>query len=185
MTQNSENDGRYRVADLPKNRPHPILLIPNEVDCERIAEALGLLAVRKLRFEGALQADGKSNWRLEAQLGATVVQACSVTLAPITTRIEEKVTRKFVRDFLDVDPGADEVEMPEDDTVDPLRETIDVTSLMQEALSLALPPYPRAPDAELEQSNFAPPGAVPLSDADAKPFAALAALKSKLNDKDG
>lgn len=184
MTKHSENDGKFRVADLSANRPKRFSLTPDEASCARIAKDLDLLALRKLRFDGVLQADGKSNWRLDAQLGATVVQPCSVTLAPVTTRIEEKVTRSFVRDWPGVDPEADEVEMPEDDTIEPLGEVIDVRALMQEALSLALPPYPRSADAALEQANFAPPGTVPLTDADAKPFAALAALKRKLGDKE-
>ena len=45
-----------------------------------------------------------------------------------------------------------------------------------EALSLALPLYPRAPGAELGAQVFAPPGAEPLTDDVIKPFAGLAGL---------
>jgi len=55
---------------------------------------------------------------------------------------------------------------------------------MAEALALALPDYPRAEGAALDKSTFAAPGTAPLQDADLKPFAGLAALKSKL-EKDG
>ncbi|NNK79430.1 MAG: DUF177 domain-containing protein, partial [Litoreibacter sp.] len=51
-----------------------------------------------------------------------------------------------------------------------------------EALSLALPAYPRAEGAELGETVFSEPGTDPMSDEDAKPFAALAALKNKMNE---
>jgi hypothetical protein len=44
--------------------------------------------VRKLRFIGTLEPEGAQDWRLTADLGATVVQPCVVTLAPVTTRLE-------------------------------------------------------------------------------------------------
>jgi LmbE family N-acetylglucosaminyl deacetylase len=49
----------------------------------RLAEALGIDAVRKLRFAGSARTRGKA--RLAAcrgRLGATVVQPCVVTLVP-------------------------------------------------------------------------------------------------------
>ena len=54
--------------------------------------------------------------------------------------------------------------------------------VMVEALSLNLPLYPRAPDAELEQTVFSKDGVKPMTDEDARPFAGLAALRSQLDD---
>jgi hypothetical protein len=45
---------------------------------------------------------------------------------------------------------------------------------------LALPLYPRAPGAALGAITATPPGAAPLGDAELKPFASLAALRTKL-----
>jgi uncharacterized metal-binding protein YceD (DUF177 family) len=70
--------------------------------------------------------------------------------------------------------------MPEDDTAEPLPAVIDLEEVLIEALALALPDYPKAPDAKLEQTVFAPDGKTPISDEETKPFAALAALKDKL-----
>jgi len=44
-----------------------------------IAEELGLSDLRKLRLQGRVFEDG-TDWVLDAQLGATVVQPCVVTL---------------------------------------------------------------------------------------------------------
>ena len=52
-------------------------------------------------------------------------------------------------------PDGDEVEMPEDDTVEPMPEVIDLAEVAAEALALALPLYPRAPGADFGQAVHA------------------------------
>ena len=135
-----------------------------------------LLGLKKLRLEGRLVPDGARDWRIEATLGATAIQPCVVTLAPVTTRIDQPVTRRYLADP-GPEPQAGETEIPEDDTVEPLPEAIDLQALFAEALALALPDFPRAPDAALETQVFTEPGKTPLGDDDVKPFAALKALR--------
>jgi uncharacterized metal-binding protein YceD (DUF177 family) len=107
-----------------------------------------------------------------------VVQPCVVTLAPVTTRIDIDITRRYSATH--VEPEADEAEMPEDDTTEALPDRLDLTAVMLEALALALPDYPRAEGAELAERQFAAPGVAPMTDADAKPLAGLAALRDRL-----
>jgi uncharacterized metal-binding protein YceD (DUF177 family) len=140
---------------------------------------MGISGVKKLLFEGQLTPNGRGDWRLDATLGATVVQPCVVTLAPVTTRIDEKVTRRFLSRWSEPEAGS-ETEMPEDDTTEPLGSAIDPAAVMAEALALALPDYPRAEGADLGTAVFTEPGAEPLTDEAAKPFAGLADLKKKL-----
>lgn len=147
-----------------------------------MADTLGVVAVKKLRFAGALSPQGKSDWHLTGELGATVVQDCVVSLDPVATRIDEPVTRTYLADLPEV--TGSEVEMPEDDTVETLPETLDLAAVMIEALSLALPTYPRKSDAELGLVVFAEPGVAPLMDEDTKPFAGLGALRESLAKKD-
>jgi len=181
-----------RVADLPTKKPTRFELVPEQAALRAIAEELGLQGLRKLRFKGEISADGKRDWRLTAQLGATVTQPCVVTLEPVTTRIEEPVERRFVAEIPDFGPSAkksdeDEegIEMPEDDNTELLDSHIDPGAVMLEALSLALPLYPRAEDAALEETNFTEPGKDAMTDEDTKPFAGLAALRDQLGKKDG
>ncbi|NBX42660.1 MAG: DUF177 domain-containing protein, partial [Rhodobacteraceae bacterium] len=108
----------------------------------KIADDLELRALRKLRFTGKIMPEGTNNWRLEGQLGATVTQACSVSLADVVTRIDTDVLRRYIADF--TAPEAEETEMPEDDSIEPLPAKIDLYAVMTEALALALPDYPRA-----------------------------------------
>lgn len=171
-----------RLADLATRKPTEFALVPTADERKAIAAELGILGIRKLRFAGALAPRGRQDWTLTADLGATVVQECVVTLAPVTTRLDEKLTRNYVADLPEIE--AAEVEMPEDDTVEALPETLDLAQVMIEALSLALPLYPRAEGAELSDAVFADPGVTPMTDDDTKPFAGLGALRESLEKKD-
>ncbi|MDQ2088442.1 YceD family protein [Marimonas arenosa] len=171
---------RLKVADLPQNRPTAFHLTPDRARMTEIAAALGLSELRKLRFEGEIASAGKTDWQLHARLGATVVQPCVVTLAPVTTRIEDEVTRRFVAHLPEEAMEGEEIEMPEDDSIEKLGVEIDLDAVMTEALALALPLYPRADGAALETVQFTEPGKAPMTDEDARPFAGLAALRDKL-----
>lgn len=171
-----------RVSDLAKGEPRPVLLEPEARSRDDIAEALGIVAVRKLRLEGQLAPVGKRDWQFTGTLGATVVQSCVVTLAPVTTRIDEPVQRHWVAGWHE--PEGDEVELPEDVDVEPLGPEIDLGAVMVEALALALPPFPRAEGAELDETAFTEPGKDPMTDDDARPFAGLASLRDKLSGND-
>ncbi|WP_420567374.1 YceD family protein [Thalassovita sp.] len=173
-----------RVADLPQSKPTRFELIPEAKDLLAIADELGLRGLRKLRFKGQITAEGKRDWRLDANLGATVIQDCVVTLEPVTTRIEESVTRRFLANLPEQAEEDDEIEMTEDDSIEPLGPEIDPATVMIEALALVLPLYPRAEGAVLGETIHTEPGKEALSDADLKPFAGLAALRDQLQNKE-
>lgn len=158
-------------------------LVPDPAARRALAEALGLRDLRKLRLAGVIEPEGAHDWRLDAMLGATVVQPCVVSLDPVTTRIDEPVTRRYVQQAEPpVHRPGEEVEMPADDTLEPLPEALDLMDVLAEALSLALPPFPRSPGAELGIARAAPEGVRPLTDEDTRPFAGLAALRDRLGD---
>ncbi len=172
------------VAALKRDGRRDFKLEPDAGARARAASALGVSSVRKLRFEGQVTSMGREDLQLEGQLGATVVQPCVVTLEPVTTRIEEPVTRHFLAHPPAIAEGS-ETEMPEDDSEEPLGDTIDLWAVMLEALSLAIPPYPRAAGAELGEIRVTEPGKAPLSDEEARPFAALKGLCERLKDDSG
>lgn len=170
-----------RIADLAARKPTRFALLPEGEALAALTAAVGASELRKVSFKGELRPTGRHDWILEGHLGATVVQPCVVTLRPVTTRIEEDVRRRYVAELPEPAAG-EEMEMPEDDTVEQLGMMIDPGAVMEEALALALPLYPRADEAELGEANFAPPGADPIRDAEIKPFAGLAALRSRMGD---
>ena len=154
-------------------------LVPEAEARAKLAAARGINALRKVRLEGFLSPDGKRDWTLKAKLGATFVQECVVTFAPVTTRIDTQITRRYVDDL--PEPSADEMEMPEDDSVEALPQPLDLMDLLPEALSLEVPDIPRAPDVELGAAVYDAPGITPMTDEDAKPLAGLAAFRDKLS----
>ncbi len=174
---------RLKPGDLPTGRATEIDLEPPARWRADLAEHLAITGIRKLRLTGTLVPEGGGDWRLSARLGATVVQPCVVTLAPVTSRIEEEVSRLYLADMPEQPAGA-EVEMPEDVSLEPLGSVIDLGVVIAEELALALPPYPRAEGVAFEGRIAAAPGVAPMSDDDAKPFAGLKGLRDKLTDED-
>ena len=168
-----------RVAGLTARNVLPFELDLTPAELLELAGDVGADAVRKLRFRGTLSPKGQQDWVLAADMGATVVQPCVVTLAPVTTRIDEPVTRTFLADL--PEPGDTEAEIPEDDTQEPLGPVIDPGLVLAEALALALPLYPRAAGVAFDDLTFTPEGPTPLDDK-IRPFAAL---RQKLAEKDG
>jgi uncharacterized metal-binding protein YceD (DUF177 family) len=175
MTQTEAPAPSFRTAALSHRRPTALRWTAGPEARGALARALDLPAVAALAFDGAITPEGRNDFRLEGRLVAEVTQSCVVTLAPVPACIDEPVLRRYLADY--ADPAGDEVEMPEDDTAEPLPATLDLAAVLAEALALALPPYPRAPGAELGEAVFAGPGVAPLRDDDLRPFAALAALK--------
>ena len=166
-----------RLADLPVRKPTRFSLAPGSDARSALAEAFGITAVSALTFKGELRAGGNKDWQLTAELDAEVEQPCVVTLAPVVTDIHEPVLRRYVADL--PPPEAEETEMPEDDSIEPLPETIDLGAVMAEALALALPLYPRSRGARLDQPVFCQPGVAPLTDEALRPFADLADILRK------
>lgn len=179
--KDAETGHALLVATLSQARTHRFDILPDTAQRGQLAEELGLNALRKLRFAGEIRSAGKRDWLLTGTLGATVVQPCVQTLAPVTTRIDTEVSRRFVPETgLSFEPGS-ETEMPEDESIEHLGSHIDPWAVMVEALALAVPDYPRADDAPaLGEYVVTEPGKTPLREDDTKPFAGLASLRDKL-----
>lgn len=186
MKTHEQNAAKLQVSSLSQNKPTRFTLIPDEPTRRAIAQELDISALKKLRFEGEITPEGKRGFSLSGMLGATVVQACVVTLAPVTLRIDERVSLSFVPPAqLEKFAEASEVEMPDDDRTEALGEVIDLELVMTEALMLNTPAYPRADGAALDVTTFAAEGITPLQNEELKPLAGLAALRDKLAEQSG
>lgn len=171
--------GKIRVADLSARTRHNFLLEPGAAGRAEIAAALGIPMIRKLRFEGRLEPEERHDWRLEAALGATVIQDCVATLDPVATRINETIVRRYLAHPPQL-PSGDEFEMPQDENAEELPAELDLGAVLTEALALALPLYPHTPGLAPRSESFPASGAGSADGNDAKPFAALAAIRDKL-----
>jgi uncharacterized metal-binding protein YceD (DUF177 family) len=173
---------RFRTGGLSPRKPTRFSYHPDAEDRARLAADLGLLALHALELIGDIRPSGRDELVLEATLTARVDQACVVTLTPVPASLSEPVRRRYVAGL--TSPEGEEVEMPEDDSVEPMPETIDLAEIATEALMLALPLYPRAAGAALGQAVHAGNGIAPLTDADLKPFAGLQGLAEQLAAKE-
>jgi uncharacterized metal-binding protein YceD (DUF177 family) len=171
-------DHPMTVIRLGPDAPRKDIAVALRPDADALAVLaadLGIPGLRKVALTGTLSPVGRRDWRLTAQLGATYLQDCIVTLAPVTTRVDEPVIRVYTADI--TAPGPGEVEMPDDVDTELLPATLNLSDLLAEALALALPPFPRAPGVAFDGIEVTAPGVTPLGDDGVKPFAALAALK--------
>ncbi len=154
---------------------------PTEAEAEAIRQSLGLRGLRKMRFTGALSPIGKRGWLVEGLLGASITQECVVTLEPVKTRIDFEVCLRFLPENMIEDDTPEDVL---EDDVEPLGPIIDLGHVAVEALSLAMPDYPRAEAAKPVHITAEPAGAAPIKDEETKAFAGLAALRDALGKTD-
>lgn len=179
ITRNSDSEHILVVSNLPKKKSHVFQIEPSTSELDALAAELDVLGLKKLRFAGQVKFNDFGELVLTADLGVTATQECVVSLEPVRTRIDTKVTRRFSPDY---EPAGEDRQMleDEDENIDPLTETIDLGEILSESIALNLPDFPRAEGAALKQNTFAAKGVVPLEDEDTKPFAGLAALKDKI-----
>jgi uncharacterized metal-binding protein YceD (DUF177 family) len=87
--------------------------------------------------------------RVTGRVTATATQRCAVSGLPVTARIDEAVDLRFAAAA--GRPGDEEVELEAGDldTLDWDGQALDLGEIAAETLGLALPPFPRAAEAEL------------------------------------
>jgi uncharacterized metal-binding protein YceD (DUF177 family) len=150
-------------------------LIADSEECAAIANRLGLLSLDRLEAHAVLARDGQKV-RVAGRLKAALEQACVATGESVPAHIDEPFELIFLPEPKSDDPG-EEIELGGDelDTMFHDGAAIDLGSAIADSLALAVDPYPRSPtaDAALKEAGV-------LSEEQAGPFAALAALKAKL-----
>ncbi len=138
-----------------------------------LAKAADVLEVPAFTAKVVLKRTAPDRFALQYDVSASVVQACVVTLEPLTARIEKSFLRELhhaahlrrdIKEILVV-PGEDEI--PEE--IESLH--YDLGGALEEEFILALDPYPRAPGVE-----FQPPEG--MDQPPESPFAVLKGLKS-------
>lgn len=134
-------------------------------ECAALAARLNIEAVDSLVCHFTLRRHG-SVITAQGVLEAEVVQTCVVSLEPVAQRVEDRFTVRFVPDGRE--PTDDDPEAP--DEIPYQGSVIDLGEAATEQLALALDPYPRLPNAELDPAGLQP---------DPSPFGSLSALRPK------
>ncbi|MBV9860931.1 MAG: DUF177 domain-containing protein [Alphaproteobacteria bacterium] len=139
-------------------------------ECEALARRFGLLSLDRLTASVELSRRQQETILLQATFEAEFVQCSVVTLDPVPGRVSEQFSLRY-------GPPATEQLFAgeigeENQAFEPLDgEAIDIGEAVAQEFSLALPQFPREPDATAE---FDPEPALPES-----AFAALVALRPK------
>lgn len=140
-----------------------------------LMERLGLLSLDRLEAHAVLSRDGQKV-RANGRLKAVLAQACVATGEPCPAHVDEPFDLLFLPEPKTGRPD-DEIELGQADldTVFHDGSAIDLGGAISDTLALALDPYPRSAEADsaLKKAGV-------LTEEEASPFAALAALKERL-----
>ena len=150
-------------------------MIADEPERASLAGRLGLLSLDRLEAHAVLARDGQAI-RATGRLKASLDQACVATGEPVPAHIDEPFDLLFAPEPK-AERADEEIELGEADldTIFHDGSAIDLGGAIADTLALALDPYPRSAgaDAALKEAGV-------LTEEEASPFAALAALKEKL-----
>lgn len=144
-----------------------------EAERAAVAGRLDLLGLDRLEAVLTLSRDGEKV-RAEGRLRASVTQACVATGEPVPAMVDEKVALLFMAEPAGTPDEEVELSAEDLDVIFHDGREIDLSTAVADELSLALDPYPRSAGAEdaLREAGV-------MSEEQAGPFAALAALKGK------
>lgn len=149
-------------------------LVADEAERRSISERLALGALDRLEAHVTLSRTGAAI-RAEGRLTATLEQSCVVTGEPIAAHVDEPFALLFMPAPEDGRPD-EEVELGEEDCDVAFYDSsaIDLGSAVADTLALNVDPFPRSAsaDAALREAGV-------LTEEQASPFAALAALKGR------
>ena len=150
-------------------------IIADDEERAAIAARLGLLSLDRFEAHAVLSREGEKIWAA-GRLKASLEQACVATGDACPAHVDEPFELAFVPEPK-VGRADDEIELGQADldTVFHDGSAIDLGGAVTDTLALALDPYPRSAgaDAALKEAGV-------LTEEEASPFAALAALKEKM-----
>ena len=149
-------------------------LTADESERRAIAERLRLSALDRLDAHVTLSPTG-TVIRAEGRIAATLEQSCVVTSEPVATHVDEPFAILFMPEPQGGSPD-EEIELGEEDCDVVFYDggAIDLGTAIADTLALCIDPYPRSAsaDAALKEAGV-------LTEEQASPFAALAALKGR------
>ncbi len=152
-------------------------LVADAAECEVIRDRLGLASLDRLDAHAVFARDGERICA-SGRLKAALEQRCVATDEPLPVRVDEAFELHFVpapaSGGVEIELDAAELDLLFHDGL-----AIDLGAAIADELALALDPYPRSANAgaALKEAGV-------ISEEEAGPFAALAALKAKMTGED-
>ncbi len=167
----------YPTSDIPEaGLAATRAALPEEL--AEVSGALGLVSCPRLVASYEILPAGEGRYTLAGTVRAAVVQACVVTLDPVSDTIEQDFETAFWPAEDIAPPRGGVLDLDEEAEPEPIvAGQISVGRIVFECLAESLNPYPRKPGATLDWRASAPresAGAKPEG-----PFAVLANIKTK------
>src|SRR5258708_15897475 len=174
-----------RIADLARmgRGGTAVEIVSSEGERSALSRRVGFLGLPA--FSARVTVDRRPGGQVvvEGRLRGKIVQACILTLDPVTQELDEAFRIVFKQDLAeDRDPESGEALVSAQvDAPEPLPgNLLDIGEIVAEQLSLAADPYPRRPGVKLEDVMPKLRGPVRSArDQRRHPFAGLAALRDK------
>lgn len=159
------------VERLNAQKPHVEAIEASPEECEALAKRFELQDLKNFKATAyAQRVSGGKLVRVWGDLQADVVQTCVVSLAPVPSHVQAQYETFFTEEKLAADIDAEFSHDNDEDLPEEIENgAIDLGEVVAQYLSLELDPYPRAPDAELED----------VLPAKQNPFSVLLGLVSK------
>jgi uncharacterized metal-binding protein YceD (DUF177 family) len=154
--------------------PREVAIEAEEAERAALAARFDLVAVDALSAVAAVARDG-DKVSARGVVRAAVTQKCVASGEPVAAKVEAPFRIEFRPPPQSAAPEEVELDPAELDVVFYEGDSVDFGEAAAETLSLALDPYPRSPDADekLREAGV-------KSEAEAGPFAALAALRDRM-----
>ncbi|TAJ28438.1 MAG: DUF177 domain-containing protein [Reyranella sp.] len=175
-----------RIVDLDRmgNKGTAIEIVASDSERAALAKRFGFLGLPA--FSARVTVDGRPGGRVvvEGRLKGRLVQACILSLEPVTQELDDAFRLVFAENLADErDPESGEAVLnAQADAPEPLEgNLLDVGEIVAEQLSLTADPYPRRPGMKLDDVLPKPRGGGRKAQPEQRrhPFAGLAALKDK------
>ncbi|AMO71028.1 YceD family protein [Sphingorhabdus sp. M41] len=156
------------------SKPRTGKLSANEEERRKLAQRFDLPKITALDAAFTLLA-GDNRIGFTGRIESDLQQRCSITGESFQVRLREDFEIAFVPE-LGIEGAEEEIELTEDDCdiIEYENGQIDLGEAIAQTLCLALPPFPRGPNADVVAKESL------KSEEEAGPFGMLAALKDKL-----
>lgn len=168
----------YRTI-APEDIPPEGLFLELEADAgtlTTLCRRFDLRALTRLVARLQVQRSGKGI-RIDGDFTADVVRICVVTLQDFETVIAESIHILYLPDPDDADAEGVVIDPDSEEDTEPLPEAgVDPGEAVAQSLSLALDPFPHAPDAGMVDADALSAG---REDVETSPFAILEKLRNK------
>lgn len=182
----SQKSELERIVDLDRmgNKGAAIEVVAGDGERTALAKRFGFLGLPALSARVTIDRRPGGQVVVEGRLKGRLVQACILSLEPVTQELDDVFRLVFVENLADQrDPESGEAILSaQADAPEPLEgNLLDVGEIIAEQLLLTADPYPRRPGLKLDDVLPKPRGEARKAPPEQRrhPFAGLAALKDK------